>query len=210
MPTYTLPDLEYDYSALEPHVSGQIMELHHDKHHAAYVKKANETIEKLEESRQKRDFGTIAGLEKALAFNVSGHVLHSLFWKNLSPHGGDRPSGALGEAVDRHCGGFDGLRLQMNEAVSTLMGSGWGVLAWEPVGSRLQIVQVYDHQNNVTQGGLPLLVLDGWEHAYYLQYKTDKASFLAALWRIVNWDDVAARYERARSVVVEAPVHAAS
>src|SRR5512140_2553131 len=110
MPRYVLPDLDYDFSGLEPHISAQIMELHHDKHHAAYVKNANATLEKIDEARGKGDLSSLAALERALAFNLSGHVLHSLFWKNMKPKGGGEPAGALGEAVRRDFGGFEGLR----------------------------------------------------------------------------------------------------
>jgi len=197
MADYTLPDLPYDYGALEPHYSGEIVELHHDKHHAAYVAGANTTLEKLAESREKGDFGTIVGLEKTLAFNVSGHVLHSIFWKNLSPDGGDKPDGDLGAALDEHFGSFDSFKAQLTQATTTIQGSGWGVLAWEPLGQRLLIEQVYDHQSSVGQGSVPLLVFDAWEHAFYLQYKNVKADFVAALWNIVNWADVASRFAQA-------------
>ena len=137
MADYTLPDLPYDYSALEPHVSGQIMELHHDKHHAAYVAGANTTLEKLAGARDKDDFGPIVGLEKTLAFHISGHVLHSIFWKNLSPDGGGKPDGALGSAIDEHFGSFDKFKAHLTQATNTIQGSGWGALAYEPLGGRL-------------------------------------------------------------------------
>jgi Fe-Mn family superoxide dismutase len=202
MADYVLPDLPYDYAALEPHYSGEIVELHHDKHHAAYVAGANTTLEKLGESREKGDFGAIVGLEKTLAFNVSGHVLHSIFWKNLSADGGDRPDGALGTAIEEHFGSFDAFRAQLTQATTTIQGSGWGVLAWEPLGQRLLIEQVYDHQGNVGNGSVPLLVFDAWEHAFYLQYKNVKADFVAALWNLVNWADVAGRFESARQFTI--------
>jgi Fe-Mn family superoxide dismutase len=202
MADYVLPDLPYDYAALEPHYSGEIVELHHDKHHAAYVAGANTTLEKLGESREKGDFGAIVGLEKTLAFNVSGHVLHSIFWKNLSADGGDRPDGALGTAIEEHFGSFDAFMAQLTQATTTIQGSGWGVLAWEPLGQRLLIEQVYDHQGNVGNGSVPLLVFDAWEHAFYLQYKNVKADFVAALWNLVNWADVAGRFESARQFTI--------
>ncbi|HEX3947224.1 MAG TPA: superoxide dismutase [Acidimicrobiales bacterium] len=198
MADYTLPDLPYDYAALEPHVSGQIMELHHDKHHAAYVAGANTTLEKLAAARDKDDFGPIVGLEKTLAFHISGHVLHSIFWQNLSPDGGDKPTGDLSSAIDEEFGSFDKFKAHFNQATSTIQGSGWGALAWEPLGQRLVIEQVYDHQGNIGNGATPLLVFDAWEHAFYLQYKNVKADFFTALWNIVNWDDVAARYASAK------------
>jgi superoxide dismutase, Fe-Mn family len=200
MADYTLPDLPYDYGALQPHYSGEIVQLHHDKHHAAYVTGANTTLEKLAEARDKGDFGAIVGLEKTLAFNLSGHVLHSIFWTNLSPDGGDRPKGDLAGAIDQHFGSFDGFKAQLTQASSTIQGSGWGVLAWEPLGQRLVVEQVYDHQGNIGQGSVPLLVFDAWEHAFYLQYKNVKADFFAALWNIVNWSDVARRLAQASSL----------
>jgi Fe-Mn family superoxide dismutase len=200
MPQYSLPELPYDYGALEPHYSGEIVELHHDKHHAAYVAGANTTLDKLVAARASGDFGAIVGLEKALAFNISGHILHSIFWKNLSPDGGDKPEGELAAALEEYFGDFDSFKAQLNQASSTIQGSGWGVLAWEPMGGRLLIEQVYDHQGNIGQGAIPLLVFDAWEHAFYLQYKNVKADFFNALWNIVNWPDVAARLAAARGV----------
>jgi Fe-Mn family superoxide dismutase len=202
MADYTLPDLPYDFGALEPHYSGEILELHHDKHHAAYVAGANTTLEKLADARDKGEFGAIVGLQKTLAFNVSGHVLHSIFWKNLSPDGGDKPDGALGTAIDEHFGSFDGFKAQLTQSTTTIQGSGWGVLAWEPLGQRLIVEQVYDHQGNVGNGSVPLLVFDAWEHAFYLQYKNVKADFVSALWQIVNWTDVAARFAEASSLTI--------
>jgi superoxide dismutase, Fe-Mn family len=197
MPRYVLPDLDYDYGALEPHVSGQIMQLHHDKHHAAYVKKANETLDQLDEARDKSDFTRIGGLEKALAFNLSGHVLHSLFWRNLVPKGGGRPKGELASAITRDFGSFEAFQKQINEVAGTIMGSGWGALVYEPMAGRLLCSQIYDHQSNLAQAGVPLLVIDAWEHAYYLQYKTEKTKFFEAVWNLWNWDDVAQRYAAA-------------
>jgi Fe-Mn family superoxide dismutase len=197
MQRYVLPALDYDYGALEPHISGQIMQLHHDKHHAAYVKKANETLDQLDEARDKSDFTRIAGLEKSLAFNLSGHVLHSLFWRNLMPKGGGRPKGELANAIVRDFGSFEGFQKQISEVAATIMGSGWGALVYEPMAGRLLCSQIYDHQSNLAQAGVPLLVLDAWEHAYYLQYKTEKAKFFEAVWNLWNWDDVAQRYEAA-------------
>jgi Fe-Mn family superoxide dismutase len=198
MAVYSLPDLPYDYAALEPHYSGQILELHHDKHHAAYVAGANGMLDRLEESRANNDYAGIVGQEKTLAFNVSGHVLHSIFWKNLSPDGGERPDGDLGEAITEYFGSFDGFQAQLTQATTTIQGSGWGVLAYEPLAGRLLVEQVYDHQGNVGNGSVPLLVFDAWEHAFYLQYKNVKADFVTALWKLVNWPDVAARYAEAK------------
>ena len=196
--TYTLPDLPYDPGALEPHISGRIMELHHDKHHAGYVKGANETLEKLHEMRGKGDFSVVSMLEKNLAFHVSGHVLHSLFWTNLSPNGGGDPTGDLAELLDDTFGGVTVFRQQMREAAATIQGSGWALASWEPVAGRIVVQQVYDHQGNHGQGTIPLLAIDGWEHAWYLQYENRKTEFFEAIWNVLNWDDVASRLATAR------------
>src|SRR5262249_27202583 len=159
-----LPDLPYDYSALEPHYSARHLELHHDKHHAAYVKGANETLEKLAEARDKGDFAHLIQLEKAQAFNASGHILHSILWQNLSPDGGGRPNGELARQIDADFGSAQALQSQMTEAATTVQGAGWAVMAWESSAQRLLVEQVYDHQGNIGQGATPLLVLDMWEH----------------------------------------------
>jgi superoxide dismutase, Fe-Mn family len=208
MATYTLPELRYDYSALEPHISGRIMELHHDKHHAGYVKGANAALDRLAEAREKGQFEDIGALEKALAFNLSGHVLHSAFWQNMAPKAGGRPHGALASAIAEEFGSFEILQKQMNAVASTIMGSGWAALVWEPLGKKLLVTQIYDHQSNLAQAGTPLLVLDAWEHAFYLQYQNRKAEFFDAVWNVWNWEDVAQRFHAARRVNAE-PVGAA-
>ena len=200
MAAYTLPELPYDLAALEPHYSAEVLELHHDKHHKAYVDGANTTLDKLDEARTSDDYGSINQLQKNLAFHLSGHVLHSMFWENLSPNGGGEPDGELIAAVKEGFGSLEHFRNQMTQAALNVQGSGWGALTWEPLGQRLIIEQIYDHQSNVGQGAPPLLVLDMWEHAYYLQYKNVKADWVDAFWKIVNWPDVAARFERARTL----------
>ena len=200
MAKYTLPELDYDFAALEPHLSARILELHHDKHHKAYVDGANTVLEKLSEARSSGDFGTINQLEKNLAFHISGHILHSILWRNLSPDGGGRPEGELAAAIDDNLGSFDACKAQISEAATAVQGSGWAALSWEPAGGRLIVEQVYDHQGNVGQGGPPLLVLDMWEHAYYLQYENRKAEWVDAFWELVRWDDVAARFAKAQAI----------
>jgi Fe-Mn family superoxide dismutase len=199
---YLLPGLPYDYSALEPSISAQIMELHHGKHHAAYVAGANTTLDKLVNARESESYSDIVGLEKTVAFNVSGHVLHSIFWQNLSPDG---------RRQARRCPWYGGRRelwlvrqLQgtAHGGANTVQGSGWEALAWAPLGGRLIIEQAYDHHSSVANGSLPLLVFDAWEHAYHLQYKNVKADFVSALWNVVNWDDVAKRFEAATNEVI--------
>ncbi|MFD6097648.1 superoxide dismutase [Nocardiopsis flavescens] len=197
---YTLPELPYDYAALEPWISGQIMELHHDKHHAAYVAGANSALEQLAEARDKGDFGSVTMLEKNLAFHLGGHVNHSVFWKNLSAEGGDKPEGELGAAIDDQFGSFDAFRAHFNAAAASLQGSGWAFLAWDALGQRLIIEQLYDQQGNAALSSVPLLMLDMWEHAFYLQYKNVKADYIKAFWNVVNWADVQERFESARTV----------
>ncbi|GGS15614.1 MULTISPECIES: superoxide dismutase [Actinokineospora] len=201
MAPYVLPDLDYDYGALAPVIIGDINELHHGKHHAAYVKGTNDTLEKIAEARDRGDFGAIVGLETTLAFNLAGHTLHAQWWKNLSPDGGDKPTGELAAAIDEHFGSFDGLRAQLNAVSATIQGSGWGVLAWDPVGERLVTQQLKDHHSNLSIATTPLLVFDTWEHAYYLQYRNVKTDYIEKLWNIVDWADVTARFEAARAGV---------
>ena len=193
MKRYSLPELPYDYAALEPHYSARLLELHHDKHHAAYVAGANATLDKLAEAREKGDFAAINQLQKNLAFHLSGHVLHSLFWLNMNKHGGGEPDGELADAIKESFGSFAGMKSQLTEAGINVQGSGWGALAWEPLRKFLVVEQVYDHQGNIGNGTVPLLVLDMWEHAYYLQYLNVKGDWVKAFWKVVNWEDVAGR-----------------
>jgi Fe-Mn family superoxide dismutase len=199
MMAYKLPDLDYDYGALEPHISAQIMELHHSKHHAAYVAGANTALEKLAEARDKGDFASVPKLEKDLAFHLGGHINHSVFWKNMSPDGGGEPAGEVAAAIDEFFGGFAGFQGQFEAAANSLQGSGWAMLVWDALGKRLNINQLYDQQNNLPAGQLPVLQLDMWEHAFYLQYKNVKADYVKAWWNVVNWTDVAARLAKARA-----------
>ncbi|NYI04096.1 superoxide dismutase [Allostreptomyces psammosilenae] len=204
MAVYTLPELPYDYSALEPAISGEIIELHHDKHHATYVKGANDTLEQLAEAREKDSWGSINQLEKNLAFHLSGHILHSIYWGNMNREGGGEPSeadgtGELAEAIRENFGSFARFKAQLSKAAVGTQGSGWGVLSYDPLGDRMLVHQVYDHQGNVGQAGIPLFVIDTWEHAFYLQYRNVKADFVEASWRIANWHDVQDRYRRAKA-----------
>jgi Fe-Mn family superoxide dismutase len=199
VPAYSLPELPYDVAALEPHYPAEILALHHDKHHAAYVTGLNNTLDQLAEVRATGDYGSLVGLEKTMAFNLSGHILHSLFWQNLSPDGGDKPQGELAAAIDDGFGSFDAFRDQLTQATVLVQGSGWGALSWEPLGRRLIIEQIYDHQGSVGIGSTPLLVIDAWEHAYYLKWRNVRADYVKSMWNIVNWGDVAARFAGRRS-----------
>lgn len=201
MTEYVLPDLDYDYGALEPHISGQINEIHHSKHHATYVKGLNEAIAKLDEARARNDHAAIFLNEKNLSFHLGGHVNHSIWWKNLSPNGGDKPTGDLAAAIDGQFGSFDKFRAQCTAAANGLQGSGWAVLGYEPLGQRLLTFQLYDQQANTPLGIVPLLQVDMWEHAYYLQYKNVKADYVKGFWNVVNWEDVQIRFARATANV---------
>ena len=199
MSTYVLPELTYDYAALEPHISATIMELHHSKHHAAYVAGANTAIEKLAEARDAGDFANINRLQKDLAFHLGGHTNHSIFWKNLTPESQERPAGDLATAIDEFFGSFEKFQAHFNAAALGLQGSGWAFLAWDGVGQRLIIEQLYDQQGNVPVATVPLLMLDMWEHAFYLDYKNVKGDYVKAFWNIINWADVAKRFDAARA-----------
>jgi Fe-Mn family superoxide dismutase len=205
MSTYVLPKLRYEYAALEPHISRRILELHHDAHHAAYVKNANAVLERIEKARQQNDLADIGALEKTLAFNLSGHLLHSIFWENLTPKGGGTPQGDLAKAIDRDFGSFDKFKAQLTQAANTCMGSGWGALVLDTAGRRLLVVQIHDHQSTTVQGAAPLMVLDAWEHAYYLQYENRKAEFFNAIWNLWNWRDIEGRFEAAKKLDLMLP-----
>ncbi|MBN9796500.1 MULTISPECIES: superoxide dismutase [Pseudonocardia] len=199
MADYTLPDLPYDYSALAPHIAPEIMELHHSKHHNTYVQGLNTTLDKLAEARDKNDFGAVVGLEKTLAFNLGGHVNHSAFWNNLSPDGGDKPTGDLATAIDADFGSFDKFQAHFTAAATTIQGSGWAILGHDRLGDRLLIHQLYDQQSQLPAGQTPIVLLDMWEHAFYLQYKNVKPDYVKAWWNVVNWADAAERFARARA-----------
>lgn len=199
MTKYTLPELTYDYAALEPHISGRIMELHHDKHHLAYVNGANTALEQLAEARDKSDFANINKLQKDLAFHLSGHVNHSIFWKNLSPNSEGRPEGELAAAIAEFFGSFEAFQAHFNAAALGIQGSGWAFLAWDSLGEKLIIEQLYDQQGNIATATIPLLMLDMWEHAFYLDYVNVKGDYVKAFWNIVNWADVQARFDAART-----------
>ncbi len=202
MAAYTLPDLPYDYGALAPHIAGEIMELHHSKHHQTYVNGLNTVLDQLAEARTNGSFGAIGGMEKNLAFNLGGHLNHSVFWTNLSPDGGDKPTGELAAAIDDQFGSFDGFRDQFSANALDIKGSGWSILGWDSLGQNLLVFQLYDQQGNVPVCITPLLMLDMWEHAFYLQYRNVKADYVKAWWNVVNWADVAARFTTARTQAV--------
>ncbi|WP_159716695.1 MULTISPECIES: superoxide dismutase [Actinomyces] len=190
MAVYTLPELPYDYAALEPHISGRIMELHHDKHHAAYVAGANAALDALAAAREANDFAAINLWEKNLAFNLAGHTNHTIFWKNLAPNAGGEPEGELAEAIKDSFGSFKQFQAQFAAAALGIQGSGWAMLAFDVLSGKLVIFQLFDHQSNLPAGTLPLFLVDMWEHAFYLDYLNVKADYVKAIWNIANWQNV--------------------
>jgi Fe-Mn family superoxide dismutase len=195
---YELPPLPYPYEALEPYIDKQTLILHHDKHHAGYAKKFNLALKKLEEVRAKADYSLIKHWSREVAFNGSGHVLHTLYWENMSPKGGGEPKGELMVAIRREFGGLKQFCAQFIAATKAVEGSGWGVLAYEPMGSRLLVLQAEKHQNLTVWGVVPLLVCDVWEHAYYLKYQNRRAEYVKNFWKIINWAEVERRYKMAK------------
>ncbi|XVH31675.1 superoxide dismutase [Haloferacaceae archaeon DSL9] len=193
--TYELPDLPYDYDALEPHIDARIMELHHDKHHQGYVDGANAALGRLEEMRESGDFGDVKSVKRNLAFHLSGHVNHTVFWENMHPDGGGEPEGDLADAIEADFGSFDGFKQDFTKTAGGVEGSGWALLLYDPLGEQLIVGAAENHQNQTPQGTVPLLVLDVWEHAYYLQYENNRGEYVDNFWNVVNWDDVAERYD---------------
>jgi len=195
----TLPDMPYDYGALEPYISGQIMELHHTKHHQTYVNGLNSALDTIATAESKGDFGKAASMAPLLNFHGGGHLNHSLFWENLAPasrDGGGEPGGELKKAIERDFGSFDVFRKQMNTALAGVQGSGWAWLVKDKESGTLGLV-TRANQDPVTGTNVPLLGIDAWEHAYYLQYQNRKAEYFDAIWNVVNWKTVASRFEKA-------------
>jgi len=197
MEEYKLPALPYAPDALEPHIDARTVSIHHDKHHAAYVTGLNGALAKLEEARKKGDFADVQHLSRLVAFHGSGHLLHTLYFANLGPKGGE-PSGALSEAITGQFGSVDNMKGQLTAACNSAAGSGWGMLACEPVGGRLLVIQVEKHENQIVVGAIPLLVIDVWEHAYYLKYQNLRADYVKAIWNVINWKEVEKRFNAAR------------
>jgi len=188
---YNLPALSFGYGDLAPHISEQQLTLHHQKHHQAYVNGANAIFEKLEKSRSEGSDLDQKAVLKELSFHIGGHRLHTLFWENLAPAGkggGGTPSGTLAEWITRDFGSTDRFKKEFNQAASSVEGSGWAVLSVCLGTSRLLIMQVEKHNVNVYPGFRILMVLDVWEHAYYLDYQNDRGKFIENFWNIVKWD----------------------
>ncbi len=200
MKKYELPPLPYSYEALEPHISREIMTIHHTKHHQAYVTGANAALERLEKQRKGENPENVRGILRDLSFNLSGHKLHAVFWPNMAPSGkgGGAPGGSIADQINKDFGSFEAFKKQFSDAAKNVEAVGWAVLTYDAEADALIIYQV-EKQNFMHPPHLPLLLtLDVWEHAYYLQYKNDRASYVDNWWNVVNWDDVERRFSKAR------------
>lgn len=195
---YVLPPLPYAYNALEPHIDEQTMRLHHDRHHAAYVAGLNKAVSELAAARKSGDFALVKHWEREAAFHGSGHILHCIFWENMAPNTGGEPTGDLASAISEEFGDFAAFKRQFSAASVAVEGSGWGLLVYDPFSARLRILQAEKHQDLTMWGAVPLLVLDVWEHAYYLKYQNRRADYVSAWWNLVNWADVGRRLTAAR------------
>jgi superoxide dismutase, Fe-Mn family len=190
--SFTLPKLPYDYTALAPYISEQQLKLHHDKHHQAYVNGANAIFEKIDKARTENTDADMKALMKELSFNVGGHLLHTTFWENMAPagKGGGKPGGAVADMIDMGFGSFERFKKEFAMAATSTEGSGWAALAVHPCIGRPLIMQIEKHNVNVYPTFNILMVLDVWEHAYYLDYKNERPKFVEAFWNLVNWDQV--------------------
>ena len=194
---HQLPPLPYPYNALEPYISEEIMRLHHDKHHKSYVDGLNKAEKKLEEARETGDFALVKHWSRELAFHGSGHYLHTIFWNNMKPNGGGMPSGGLLKEIDKYFGSFEAFNSHFSEAAKGVEGVGWAILVWSPRSRHLEILQSERHMLLTQWDTIPLLVLDVWEHAYYLQYKNNRGDYVDNWWKLVNWKDVEERFQKA-------------
>jgi Fe-Mn family superoxide dismutase len=198
---YTLPPLPYDYNALEPYIDEQTMRIHHDKHHQAYVDGLNKAVDGLAKARETGDFAAVQQLSRLVAFHGGGHYNHSVFWNVMAPNGhggGGEPSGALRAQIEKDFGSFDAFKKHFSAASVAVEGSGWGVLAWHHAADALTIQTMMNQQNLTVIGSYPVLMLDVWEHAYYLKYQNRRADYVAAFWNVVNWEAVAQRLEEGK------------
>lgn len=192
---YRLPELPYPASALEPFIPASALRAHHDVHHAGHVDGANRALAALQIARDSDDWSGINQLETDLAFHVSGHLLHSVMWRTMSPAGGGRPGGVLGSAIIGSFGSFEVMRRQFTRAAQGVQGSGWAALAWEPMSEQLAVVQIHDHHSGSIQAAQLLLVCDVWEHAYCLDDHHDRNRWLADFWELVDWREVSRRFD---------------
>ncbi len=202
---YKLPELPYDYDSLEPYINAEIMRLHHSKHHQAYVNNFNKDLEEFQEAARNNDVGKMMLLQNTIKFNGGGHINHCLFWTNLAPKdqgGGESPVGELAEEIEREWGTFEAFKEKFNAIVVAIQGSGWGWLGFCTASKRLMIVACCNQDPLILQGLIPILGVDVWEHAYYLQYKNAKLEYLKAIWEVVNWKNVAELFQDAKAAAV--------
>lgn len=195
--SYQLPDLPYDFNALEPVISAEIMELHYSKHHKGYVTNLNTALEKYHEAESKNDVATMIALQQAIKFNGGGHINHSIFWTILGKGNNKGPGGDLAKTIDRDFGSFDAFQEKFNKATTAIQGSGWGWLGFNKNSKRLEIATCSNQDPLSTQGLIPLFGVDVWEHAYYLQYKNVRADYVKAIWQVFNWANIEERFSRA-------------
>ena len=193
---YILPMLPYAYNALEPYIDEATMKLHHDIHHAGYVKGLNTATKKVAEALDSGDYSLIKHWEREMAFHGAGHFLHSLFWKNMGPNGGKR-SEVLEKYIVKSFGNFDRFSALFKQATTAVEGSGWGILAYQPESDRLVVLQAEKHQNLTQWVTTPILVCDVWEHAYYLKYQNKRADYITAFMQVINWDSVSENLSKA-------------
>ncbi|MYL32690.1 superoxide dismutase [Pontibacillus yanchengensis] len=198
---HKLPPLPYPYDALEPYISKEIMRLHHDVHHKSYVDGLNKAENKLAELRKTGKDDLIKHWLRQQSFNGSGHFLHTIFWFNMKPNGGGKPKGDLLKQINKDFGSFAAFKKQFSDAAKSVEGVGWAILVWEMRSGRLAIQTVEKHQMFSLWDVVPLLVLDVWEHAYYLQYQTKRGDYVKNWWNIVNWDDVATRFNSVKDLI---------
>jgi len=196
--SFVLPELSYDYNELEPIISGEIMTIHHTKHHQTYITNLNAAYDKMVDAQAKNDIDAVIALQGAIKFNGGGHVNHSIFWQNLAPPskgGGHLEEGPLKTALMAEFGSLEGLQTKFNATAAAIQGSGWGWLGYDKAAGKIKIATCANQDPLMHVHGLvPLLGIDVWEHAYYLQYKNVRPEYLKQIWSIVNWKDVQARY----------------
>ncbi|WP_078596977.1 superoxide dismutase [Evansella clarkii] len=197
---HKLPELPYSYDALEPYIDRRIMELHHSKHHQSYVEGLNKAEKELQQQRNQRKFELIKHWKRELAFNGAGHYLHSLFWNAMSPKGGGEPEGAIARQINKDFNNFSTFKLQFSEAAKNVEGGGWAILVWQSQAGRLEILTAEKHQNLSQWDVIPVLPLDVWEHAYYLQYENDRGSYVTNWWNVVNWSWAGARFSIVKDI----------
>ncbi len=195
---HELPPLPYPYNALEPYISEATLRLHHDRHHQAYVNGLNAAELALADARVRHDFSLVRHWERELAFNGSGHILHSIYWTNMSPEGGGEPEGLVLSDIRSYFGSYQAFKEQLFSAALDVQGSGWATLVWNPAWERMEILTALRHENLTQWGAIPVLVLDVWEHAYYLDYQNRRGDYIRAWWNLVNWPDVERRVRLAK------------